>query len=130
MSNNDPLSACLSKINNSEKVSKNEVVIYGISTIMKQVLKILQDKEYIGKIEYVENPRGGLAKIELMGHINSCGAIKPRFKVNYNDIDRYEKRFLPAKAFGVLIISTSKGLMTNDEAKEKHLGGRLIGYCY
>ena len=47
--------------------------------------------------------------------------------VNY---EKYEKRFLPAKGFGILIVSTPKGLMTHEEARKKKLGGVLIVYVY
>ena len=44
--------------------------------------------------------------------------------------EKFEKRYLPSKELGFLIVSTSKGLMTNIEAKQKKLGGRLIAYVY
>ena len=130
MSNNDSLAACLSKINNSEKVSKNEVIINYTSKMIKAVLTMLKNNEYLGNIEYIEDNKGGKIKIELLNQINKCGSIKPRFKVKFDEIEKYEQRFLPAKGFGFLIVSTSKGLLTNEEAKEKKIGGRLIAYCY
>jgi small subunit ribosomal protein S8 len=130
MTNNDPLAACLSKINNAGKVSKNKVTIIGVSIILKKVLEMLEKADYIGNIEYEENKRGGKIVINLLNTINKCGAIKPRYKVKVTDIERFEQRYLPGKGFGLLIISTPKGLFTNIEAKEKNLGGRLIAYCY
>ncbi|MHA1369516.1 MAG: 30S ribosomal protein S8, partial [Promethearchaeota archaeon] len=41
-----------------------------------------------------------------------------------------EMKYLPSKGFGFLIISTNRGLMTNEEAKEAGIGGRLIAYIY
>ena len=58
------------------------------------------------------------------------GAIKPRFAVKATEYEKFEKRYLPAKGFGILIVSTVKGLMTHYEAKQQGLGGRLIAYCY
>lgn len=130
MTNNDPLAACLSKINNAEKVSKQEIVVTGISKMIKNVLEILQKHEYVAEIKYNENNRGGEIIIKLTNLINKCGAIKPRYNVTVTDIERFEQRYLPAKGFGILIISTSQGLLTNQEAKEKNLGGKLIAYCY
>jgi len=130
MASNDPLAACLSKINNAEKVSKKQIVLYQVSKTIKEVLKILQKQDYIGQVDYEESRRGIKAVINLVGHINNCGAIKPRFKVMKADIEKFEQRYLPAKGFGVLLISTSKGLIINDEAKENNVGGRLIAYCY
>ena len=130
MSNNDNLAACLSKINNSEKVVKSEIIISGISKEKKKILTILQENNYIGAVEYLEDSRGGKIKIELINKINNVGAIKPRFNVKITDIERFEKRYLPARGFGVMIISTSKGMITNNEAKEKKIGGKLIAFCY
>lgn len=130
MSNNDQLAACLSKIDNADKVSKKEVSVNGISNMIKKVLAILQKSNYLGKVEYEENIRGGRINIELVSNINHCGVIKPRFKVKFNEIEDFEKRFLPAKGFGLLVVSTSQGLLTNEEAKKKHIGGRLIAFCY
>ena len=45
-------------------------------------------------------------------------------------MESFEKRFLPAKDFGVLIISTNKGLLTQKQAKEQNVGGALVAYCY
>ncbi len=66
----------------------------------------------------------------LLGKVNKCGAIKPRFSVKKGGFEKFEKRYLPAKNFGMIIVSTSKGLMMHDEAKKKGLGGRLISYVY
>jgi small subunit ribosomal protein S8 len=117
-------------MNNSEKVAKSSVSIIGITRMIKGVLEILGKKGYVGKVEYEKNTRGGLVKVELINQINSCGAIKPRFNVKAKEIERFEQRYLPAKDFGLLILSTPKGLVTNQEAKEKKLGGKLIAYCY
>lgn len=130
MSTNDPLAACLSKINNAGKVSKREVEVQGISKLKKHVLEIMKREGYIAEIAYEEDRRGGKMTMQLKGAINQCGVIKPRFRVAVPDIEAYERRYLPAKNFGFLIVSTSKGLMTNEEAKTQNIGGRLIAYCY
>jgi len=46
------------------------------------------------------------------------------------EYEKWEKRFLPAFDFGLLIVSTSQGVMTHKEAREKGIGGRLIAYVY
>jgi len=62
--------------------------------------------------------------------MNNCGVVKPRFSTKCTNFEKWEKRYLPAKDFGIILISTPKGIMTHIEAKEKKLGGRLIAYCY
>lgn len=130
MSLNDLLSNVLSNILNSEKAGKSECLIKPASKLILEVLKIMKEKGYIADFKKIEDGRGGLIKISLNGRINKCGVIKPRFSVTYKNIEKYEKRFLPAKDFGFIIISSPKGLVTNDEAKEKKIGGRLISYFY
>lgn len=130
MSLNDPLSNILSQISAYEKVGKKELVTLNNSKIIKKVLSIMQEHKYIGGFEEVKDSKGNMLKVYLLGNINKTGAIKPRFSVKRDGYEKFEKRYLPARDFGILIVSTSQGLMTQIEAKKKGLGGRLISYCY
>ena len=130
MTNNDPLANVLAYILNYEKVGKKEVTTKDNSTLIKGVLQIMQDNGFIGGYEEIEDTKGNLLKINLLGAVNKCGVIKPRFQIGKDAYERYEKRYLPSKDFGFIIVSTNKGLMTHKEAKEQGLGGRLISYCY
>lgn len=127
---NDPLAATLGKIMNAERVGKREVLVKPASKLVKQVLSILNDHQYVGMFEEIEDGKGNLLKVYLLGNINACGVVKPRFPVKYRLFEKWEKRYLPAKDFGVILVSTSQGLMTHLEAKEKKLGGALVAYCY
>lgn len=127
---NDTLSAVMSKIYNAEKISKKLVVIFPTSKIMKKILTVMNNNAYVGDHEEIKDSKGNYLKINLLGKINKCGAIKPRFSVMLSEYEKFEKRFLPAKDFGILIVSTSKGIMTHIQAKEKKLGGKLLAYCY
>ncbi len=130
MSMNDPLANVLSHVLNCEKQGKTVCEVRPISNIIKRVLGLLHDNQYLGEVEVVAEDRGGMLRINLLGHVNACGVIKPRFAVSHEEFERFEKRFLPARDFGVLIVSTSKGLMTHKQAKEQGIGGRLVAYCY
>ncbi len=130
MSLNDPLSNALSHILNCEKVSKTTCNITPTSKTIKIVLEILNKEGYVGSYELVKNNKGDILKLNLLGKINKCGAIKPKFSIKENQFEKYERRFLPAKDFGILILTTSKGIMTNKEAKDKKVGGKLLVYCY
>lgn len=129
MSQNDLLASALSKINNADKVAKKECSVKS-SKVIKKVLEIMNERMYIGGFKQVDDGKGGVLEVNLLGNINKCGAIKPRFTIKHSDYEKYEKRYLIAKGFGFLVISTSKGIMTHEKAKEKGLGGRLIAYCY
>ena len=90
----------------------------------------MKDKEYIGEFAEIPDGKGNYLKVSLLGRINKCGAIKPRYAVKKDEYEKFEKRYLPAKDFGILIVSTQNGIMTHFSAKEKSLGGRLLGYIY
>lgn len=130
MSLNDPLANMFSQIINCEKTGKGFCTVKPVSNTMKKILDIMKDKMYIGSYELVEDGRGGFLKINLLGKVNGCGVIKPRFAVKKEDIEKFEKRFLPAKNFGMLLISTNQGIITNSEIIDKKIGGKLIAYCY
>jgi len=126
----DPLSNALTAIKNNEHEGLLSVVIRPASSLIKEVLKIMQKKGYIGEFEYIENGRGGVFKVSMRGQINECGSIRPRYAVSKNEFEKFEKRYLPANGFGILIVSTTQGIMTHEEAKEKGIGGRLLAYVY
>lgn len=127
---NDPLASALSNIMNAEKVSKKECTVTPASKMVRKVLEIMKTYDYISSFEVQENSRGGHIKVNLTGSINKCGVIKPRFNISKENFLKFEKRYLPAQGFGVLIVTTSKGIMTLEEAKQKGLGGKLLSYVY
>ncbi len=129
MALNDQLADSLSKMNNAVK-ALNKTVTLKKSKLLLGVLKVLKENNYVGEFEIIEDGKSDLVKVNLLGTINKCGIIKPRFPVKISELESFEKRFLPAKDFGVLLISTNKGLITQKESKENHVGGTLIAYCY
>ncbi len=130
MSINDTLADAMEKIARFDEMGRNEVLIKPNSKMIMSVLKILHEKGYVGNFEIIEDSRGGYLKLHLLKKINGCGVIKPRFPVDLSEFEGVEKRYLPAKDFGVVIVSTSEGLMTHYEAISKKTGGVLIAYCY
>ena len=114
----------------ASKTGKVECTATPVSKVMLKILQIMQDQKYIGSFEVQDNNKGKIVKINLLGALNKCGAIKPRFPVKSDGFEKFEKRYLPAKDFGFIIVSTSKGIMTHNEAKEKKIGGKLIAYIY
>lgn len=127
---NDPLAATLTKIMNAEKIGRREVVVKPASKIIKKILTLMNEQNYVGTFEEVVDSKGGFLKINLLGNINKCGVIKPRFSTKNNEFEKWEKRYLPAKDFGIIVISTPQGILTHYQAKEKKIGGKLLAYCY
>lgn len=130
MALNDPLANALTHILNCEKVGKSECVIRNSSVVIKKVLILFNEMNYLGGFEEEKTGRDTILKVQLIHAINKCGVIKPRFPVGKTEFVKFEKRYLPAKNFGFLVVSTPKGIMTQYQAIEKGVGGRLIAYCY
>ncbi|MFH1511168.1 MAG: 30S ribosomal protein S8 [Candidatus Woesearchaeota archaeon] len=130
MTLNDPLANAMSIILHSEKTGKRECIIKPASKMIKEVLRVMNETGYVGTGTGAQDKKGGCIKLNLLGNINKCGAIKPRFSVAKDEYEKFEKRYLPARDMGILIVSTSKGMLTNTEAKEKKIGGKLIAYYY
>jgi len=90
-------------------------------------LKIMKQKGAIKK--YKINTKEKSVEVSL-GDLTDCKAIKPRFTVLKTEIDKYKRRYLPARDVGTMIVSTNKGLMTHEEAEQEGTGGCLIAYFY
>jgi small subunit ribosomal protein S8 len=125
----DLISDVLSAIQNGDKVGKKETVSPA-SALVKSVLQVLQKNGFVGNFELVDDGRGGKFRISLTGKINRCGAVRPRFSVGKDEWEMWERRFLPAAGFGLLIVTTSNGVMTHEEAKKHGVGGKLLGFVY
>ncbi|OGJ13066.1 30S ribosomal protein S8 [Candidatus Pacearchaeota archaeon RBG_19FT_COMBO_34_9] len=123
----DIIADALNMIKNAKRVGKESVEIEKISDLLIEILKIMKQKDAIKK--YKINPKEKSVEITL-GDISECKAVKPRFTVQKGEIDKYERRYLPARGIGTLIISTNKGLMTHEEALAEGTGGCLIAYFY
>jgi len=123
----DTVADALNMIKNAKKARKEVVEVMRMSNLLIEILKIMKQKNAIKK--YKINPKEKSVEITL-GEISECKAIKPRFTVQKDEIGKYERRYLPARGMGTIIVSTNKGLMTHEEAQEEGIGGSLIAYFY
>ena len=126
----DPLSDAFTQIFNAEQAGHYEVTVNPASKMLGSMLSIMQSSGYVGEYQKIDDGRGGAYRVELIGAINRCGVIKPRHSVKRADFDKWESRYLPARDFGLLILSTNKGVMHHYEAKDSKIGGRLLAYIY
>jgi len=94
------------------------------------VLEVFYDRGYIDGFEFVDDGKAGQFEVELKGAINECGAVKPRYSAGSDEFEKWEKRFLPARDYGALVVTTSRGVMSHYEAREKGVGGQVIAYVY
>ena len=126
----DTLANGLTTIINNEMRNKRECVISPASKLLGRVLRIMQLNGYIGEFEFVDDGRSGKFKVQLLGRINKCGAVRPRYSVKTDEFEEWEKKFLPSREVGTIVISTPKGILSHKEAREKHLGGKLLAFVY
>jgi small subunit ribosomal protein S8 len=126
----DPLNDAMSTIKNASVVGKGECTIKPSSKLIGRVLKVMQESGYINQFEYVEDGKAGVFRVRMEGRINNCGVIKPRHSVKKTDLEKFEARYLPAQDFGLLIISTTAGVISQSKAKELGVGGKLLAYVY
>lgn len=127
---NDSLADVMSLILNNEMIGKQECILKPVSKIIKEVLRVMKENGYVGDFKEVQDSRGNYILLSLVGSINKCGVIKPRYSVKSNEFEKFERRYLPAKDLGVLFVSTPKGVLTHYDAKSKKTGGRILAYCY
>lgn len=126
----DVLSNLFSTIYNNEMRNKKECLIIPASKLASEVLRTMQRHKYIGEFEFIDDGLSGKLRIQLLGRVNKCGVISPRFSVGIREFPRWERQYLPAVGVGVLLVSTPKGVKSHNEAQEIGLGGRLLGYVY
>ena len=126
----DPLSDAFVRIYNAEQAGHYEVSLAPASKLLDNILKIMQMSGYVGEYELVSDGRGDQLRVELVGAINRFGLIKPRHSVKRAEFDKWESRYLPARDFGLLILTTNQGVMHHYDAKEEKIGGRLLAYIY
>lgn len=126
----DTLANAMATILNNEVRGRKECIIAPASKLIAGVLSIMKEKGYIDGFEYVDDGRSGKFVVRLNGRINKCGVIKPRFPVKSNEYEIWEEKFLPSRDIGILIVSTSQGIMDHVTAKEKGIGGVLLAYVY
>ena len=126
----DPLNDALITIKNAELSGKRECMVKPASKLIGRVLNIMREYNYIADFEFIDDGKAGQFLVKLNGNLNNCGVIKPRFSVKKDEIERFERRYLPAKNFGILIMTTTKGVVSNTQAKEIGIGGKVLAYVY
>jgi len=127
---NDPLADALSMMKNAETKGKGSCMICPSSKLLGGVLQLLKDKGYIGNFERIDDGKAGMFHVELIGNINNCGVIKPRYPIKRSDLEKWESRYLPARDFGLLIMTTTRGIISQDDARNQGIGGKLLAYVY
>lgn len=120
----------MSTLKNAADTGRAECIVQPAASLIGELLRVMKEAGYIREYTLVVDGRGGQYKVTMSGMINKCGAISPRFSVKLSDMESWEQQYLPSKSIGMLMISTSKGVMSHHEARQLGIGGELLGYVY
>ena len=128
----DPIADMLTRIRNA-LVAKHDVVEVPASNMKKTIAQILLSEGYIKGVEVVNNGPQGLLKISLKYGPNKTGVITGLKRISRPGLRVYaRKEEIPRVlgGLGIAIISTSKGLMTDKEARKQMVGGEVLAYIW
>jgi small subunit ribosomal protein S8 len=129
----DPIADFLTRIRNAQ-MATHRIVEIPASKLKKRITEILYDKGYILKYKFEDDTKQGVIKIALKyDPISKEPAIKELQRISRPGLRQYAKpdEFKRVKnGLGVAIISTSKGVMTDKEAKSQNVGGEVVCYIY
>ncbi len=125
----DRLAEAINTIKANERVGRRGCTVLS-TKLVRSVLDVMQKNGYIDGYEERTERYARVLDVKLSRKINSISVVKPRYALSKLDIQRYEERYIPSKDFGILIISTPKGMLTNRDARAAGIGGRLVAYVY
>lgn len=109
----------------------------------------MQSKGYIGEFEIVDDHASNKIVVELLGipqnciilgRLNKCAVISPRYDVTLGEFEQWTSNVLPARyhytiymqfrQIGHLVLTTNVGILTHEEARTRHVGGKVLGFFY
>jgi small subunit ribosomal protein S8 len=129
----DPIADYLTRLRNAIKAS-HRIVEMPASNIKKEITKVLHDKGYIQNYKFEENGPQGTIKIALKYNpATKQNAIVNLSRISKPGLRKYVKHEeLPRviNGLGIAILSTSKGVMTDKEARTEGIGGEVLCYVY
>ncbi len=128
----DTIADMLTRIRNASS-AKHDSVDIPASNVKKAIAQILLDEGYISSFTVVEDGKQGVIKVVLKYGPNKAQAIsgirrvsKPGLRI-YSNVEDMPKVM---KGLGVAIISTSKGIMTDKQARKANVGGEVLAYIW
>merc|ERR1711959_745019 len=120
----------LKNIVNAEKAGKRQVMLRPISKVLVKFLRCMQKHGYINEFEIIDDQRAEKIVVELNGRLNKCGVISPRFDLTLSKFENFVTSILPSRQFGYVVLTTNQGIMDHEEARKKHIGGKVLGFFY
>lgn len=131
--NTDPIADYLTRVRNAIKAN-HRVVEIPTSNIKKEITKVLFDKGYIANYKFDDTVTQGTIKIALKYNpVTKIPAIRNLSRISRPGLRRYagtENMPRVLNGLGIAILSTSKGVMSDKEAKQQNIGGEVLCYIY
>ena len=128
----DPIADMLTRIRNANS-AKHDTVEVPASNMKKAIAQILLDEGYIKAYQVMEDNKQGMIKITLKYGANNAAVIqgirrvsKPGLRI-YTDCENMPQVL---KGLGTAIISTSKGVMTDKQARKENVGGEVLAFIW
>ena len=129
---NDPIADMLTRIRNAQ-IAKHDVVVLPASNTKKAIAKILLAEGYVKSVDFIDEAPQGSIKITLK-YVNGkqpvIAGLKRISKPGLRVYARHEELPKVLGGLGIAIISTSKGLMTDKEARKEMIGGEVLAYIW
>ena len=129
---NDPIADMLTRIRNAQ-VARHEQVLMPASNMKKAIAKILLDEGYIKSVDYIDDGLQGQIKIVLKYAEGKQSVIKGLKRISKPGLRVYARTEELPKVLGglgIAIVSTSKGVMTDKEARKAGVGGEVLAYIW
>lgn len=128
----DPIADMLTRIRNANQNKSAEVIIPA-SKIKLEILNVLKNEGYISEVEFVEDGKQGSIKVTLKYTEKKERVIKGIKRISKPGLRVYASVTDMPKVLnglGIAVVSTSKGVMTDREARKEHLGGEVLAYVW
>ena len=129
----DPIADYLTRVRNAQ-MAGHRIVDIPASNLKKRITEILYDKGYILKYKFEDDNKQGIIKIALKYDVNSKQpVIKGLERVSRPGLRQYAKPNeikRVRQGLGIAIVSTSKGVMTDKEARTQNVGGEVLCHIY
>ena len=128
----DPIAGMLTRIRNANS-AKHETVDIPASNMKKAIAQILLDEGYIASYKVIDDEKQGVIRVTLKYTENKAQVItglrrvsKPGLRI-YSNVEDMPKVM---KGLGIAIVSTSKGIMTDREARKQNVGGEVLAFVW
>ena len=129
----DPIADYLTRVRNAVKAN-HRIVEIPASNLKKEITKILHDKGYILSYKFEDSAVQGTIKIALKYHpVSKLPAIKSLERISKPGLRKYagnDNMPRVLNGLGIAILSTSKGIMTDKEARDQNVGGEVLCFVY